>query len=153
MNEDMFNRKRWVRDRSGRVGYLGANPHSVPGHFSVFWEDIDRTGSTALQDLAAISAPAHEWLQGFLSGNEPPPPGEGGGDLNERDLAIRRWVAELVKFHATGVWHSGRKCEMCGAPVLASEVGPVCEKHRSSSGRIWPRVSLARTAEADREET
>ncbi len=127
-----FDRRRWVRDEDGNVGYLGSNGHSVPGHFLAYWTHQDLVYTESLDNLTEMSRAAADWLEGFFAGSEPEP--EPVDRSYDWEYAVRR-------FRSTGIWNpNGETCEECGADRVPSELYNLCEQHGGEPKSLWPEI-------------
>jgi hypothetical protein len=136
-----FSRHRWVRDRHGRIGYLGSNSHTFRGRFLTYWVHEGAAYSTSLHELSECSEASADWLHGFLSGSEPPPP----DDLEETEASVAQWREAALLYQRTGVWGRGRVCEVCGNELPPSApVGFRCVEHGTTEDH-WPSIKQGDT--------
>lgn len=80
--------------------YLVGNPHIRPGRMAAWCEEQQVEITVSLKDMAYISSPAKYWINGFLAGNEPSPPG------SHDSAGLTAWESARRTFRATGEWPS-----------------------------------------------
>jgi hypothetical protein len=137
-SDSFYGPDRWVRDKDGHLGFLGAQGHTFVGRFLTWWSHLGAAYSTSLSELVECSSTSAAWLQGFLSGSEPEPWFGDDFDFGEDDPRSAIYREALAAYHLTGVWKE-RNCEMCGAEMLPSApVGLVCFDHGGAITSNWP---------------
>ncbi len=107
--------------------YLIGNPHTFRGRMWAWCPVHRRTVFVSKSEIESCSPEAEYWIQGFLAGNEPPPPLDEHGDPAFDSPEYARWEAEIRLFHHTGFWHPAeRRCRWCGEVLLRSEPEDAC---------------------------
>jgi hypothetical protein len=81
--------------------YLVGNPHTFTGRMATWCESDSRELSVSLTEITAASDYAWVWIDGFLAGNEPPPPQE------DDPSAEKAWERARREFRRTGEWPAG----------------------------------------------
>jgi hypothetical protein len=68
------------------------------------------------------------FVLGFLSGNEPDPPEDSDGAIDDDDLVA--WRMAIARFRRTGLWY-GRwsTCDECGCVLLPDSASDRCHEH------------------------
>jgi hypothetical protein len=75
-------------------------------------------------EIETLSTESTYWIQGFLSGNEPPPPMQSTGP---GDPEFDHWFDSAVLFQQTGHWSSEPgNCERCGQKKLFATLSDLC---------------------------
>jgi len=85
--------------------YLVGNPHTFRGRISAWCVSACREITISKSDVIDPSAEAQIWIDGFLRGNEGPPPILDDctpGEVVERVEAD--WYERRQRFRETGVW-------------------------------------------------
>lgn len=137
-----FDQHRWVKDHDQNLGFLGSNPHTHIGRFSVWWTQHQGAYSTSLYDLAVCSGSAAQWLLGFLSGSEPSGWFGDDFDYDDQDPRTPLWRTAVAGYHLTGTWKLGRRCQECDVDLLPSApVGFRCAAHGGALSSQWPTVT------------
>jgi hypothetical protein len=65
-----FDRALWV-EMDGDRGYIAGNAHTHRARLHVCFPDQGYTATVSVYEFTAMSAEAHYWLKGFLTGSEP----------------------------------------------------------------------------------
>ena len=87
----------WIRTAAcSSPDYLYGNPHTFPGRMEAFCPHRSQDFSVSRGEVVEASAEAELWIDGFLRGNEPPPP-------DDEDLEPV-WRHHVDAFHRTGEW-------------------------------------------------
>ncbi len=108
--------------------YLLWNPHTFPGRMRA-WCPVKRAGfNVSKSEIETCSIEARWWINGFLAGNEPPPPLDADGNqLADDDSRLARWRDASRHFPETGIWvEQERHCSCCGVELLPTQPGLRC---------------------------
>jgi hypothetical protein len=91
------------------------NPHTSRGRMSAWCPARNRFTTVSKLEIRTSSPEAGWFVQGYLSGMEPPPEGDPG-----------RWRRAAALFRRTGLWRTatGMRCPRCDAELLPSELMP-----------------------------
>jgi hypothetical protein len=63
----------------------------------------------SLAEVEESSPMARIWMDGFLCGNEPPPPLGESGAIDFASDAYKRWLRSSSSFRVTGTWPNAEK--------------------------------------------
>jgi hypothetical protein len=108
---------------------LTGNPHTFHGRMSAWCPAQQVRYIVSLDETTEMSAASRYFIKGFLSGNEPAPPGEDDGNQDPGDLAA--WLAAIARFRATGTWLGRwRTCDVCGCVLLPGTADEHCFEHQ-----------------------
>ena len=108
MTEFIQDEKLWVelRGRAGRW-HIHYNPHTHPGRFAVV-NAGDEPIYVSKAEVAAASAEAAYWIDGYIRGSEPEASrmfGEEIWEADDDDPRWGQWTAALNDFRTTGMWN------------------------------------------------
>lgn len=98
--------RRWVVTRLCRShrDYLIGNPHTFLGRMAVWCPDGAHELAISKSDIIDMSAPASDWVDGYLSGSEPALPDDDGLTSDEWDRAVARYDEKARRFRDEGRW-------------------------------------------------
>jgi hypothetical protein len=85
--------------------------------------------NVSLHEMGAMSEEARYLVSGFLSGDQPGPPSDPDGGMDELDR--QAWLSATARFRQSGEWY-GRwgTCEICGCVLLPDSGETRCHDHR-----------------------
>jgi hypothetical protein len=84
---------------------LCGNPHTFRGRIEAYCPNRKISFAVSLTQMDSMSKNARFWIDGFLCGNEPPPPMDKEGDfLPPDEAAFKRWEKNISEFRRTGKW-------------------------------------------------
>lgn len=107
-----IDRRLWIKVHcdDGRH-YLVGNPHTFRGRISAWCSNLSCEITISKSDILNSSPEAGIWIDGYLRGNEPPPPAfpdEVVGDIEQAEAdwkqAEKDWYERRREFAVTGVW-------------------------------------------------
>jgi hypothetical protein len=108
--------------------FLLHNAHTFLGRIAAWCPQKQVRFFVSRISIEDCSTEAAYWLKGFLSGCEPDAPRDETGDyLPDDDPRMETWRAAIQQFPETGIWIEGRTCESCGAELLPTQPGFVCQ--------------------------
>lgn len=85
----------------GHQHYIVGNPHTFPGRMSAWCPELARELAFSKNEIFDVSEASRSWIEGFPSGNEPPPPMDGstaGAKMYDE------WLKRRAIFHNEGDW-------------------------------------------------
>ncbi len=102
--------QRWVVTRLcvNHRDYLVGNPHTFPGRMAVWCPAASRELSVSKRDIVDAAQGSKDWIAGFLSGNEPPPPDDEGLRADVWEKAHQEWESRTQRFRRDGQWPDKR---------------------------------------------
>jgi hypothetical protein len=109
----------------GRDFLIEGSPHTFPGRMRAWCPTKQRTYRVSLYEMGEMSKPARYYVTGYLSGQEPGPPVDDDGEIDDADLDA--WHTAIERFRSTGSWF-GRwsTCETCGCVLLPDSGAAAC---------------------------
>lgn len=102
-----YNEELWftMGDHCGGRHFILGNPHTFPGRMMAWCPTKQTSFFFSKGEVESASSAAVAWIDGFLAGNEPPPPVDGDGDVDFASDAYQHWSREVTRFRETGHWH------------------------------------------------
>jgi hypothetical protein len=133
-----YDERLWFEAHCGSRDFLvGRNGHTSRGRMLAWCPHRAEYNqySVSLGEMGAMSDECRYYVQGFLAGNEPPPPRDDEGETEPHDLAA--WWAATRRFRRTGSWF-GRwaTCSTCGCVLLPGTAGDQCSSMAARSCRL-----------------
>ena len=103
MSLPVFKESQWFTYKgcSGRHFILG-NPHTFRGRMMGWCPLKERSFFFSKSEVEEDSSEAAAWIEGFLAGNEPPPPRNGKGDVDFESAEYLAWAERAAEFRASG---------------------------------------------------
>jgi hypothetical protein len=80
--------------------YMIGNCHTFIGRMFAYCPIKKQTFCISKSEIGNKSTETEYWIKGFLSGNEPSPPGDNDFESKE----FKKWKNKIKKFEKTGEW-------------------------------------------------
>jgi hypothetical protein len=98
-----YNEKLWFLHQ-GCTGlhFVLGNPHTFPGRMLGWCVIKNRSFFFSKSSIGECSPETAAWVEGFLAGNEPPPPLNDDGDMDFESAHYKEWLAQMETFRNSG---------------------------------------------------